>query len=137
MNSSKINSLLFGAYSATAVLTIYTIVSLFGAIVTTATPIVAGGALFVTLTVVFLSVIARLRSMRKGARKSFAVIDTYAALAVLTVLGYFLAACVQTFQPGVNPSELWSAGTVAAIFWACLFAGGKYAGELFRDGGKN
>lgn len=135
----KINlkSLAFGAYAATAVLAIYSLVQLVGSIFTTMVPYVAGGILFVTLTTIFLSVITMLKKIRKSARKTFAVWDTYAAIAVLTVLGYFAAACVATFQPGGNAAELWSNGALAAFAWGCLFGSGKFSADLFRDGGKN
>lgn len=132
----NLNSLFFGAYAATAVLTVYTMIGLVSSVFVTAAPYVAGVALFITLGTVFLSIIGMLRKMRKGARKTFAVVDTYAALAVLTVLGYFIAACVQTFTPGGDPLSYWSNGAVAAISWAALFACGKYGAELFRAGNK-
>lgn len=133
----NLNSFLFGAYAAAAVLAIYSVIQLLGSLFTTVLPYVAGGVLFVSLTAIFLSIIGMLKKFRKGARKTFAVWDTYLSIAVLTVMGYFAAACVATFQPGVNPAELWSNGALAAFAWVCLFGGGKYAAELFRDGGKN
>lgn len=133
----NLNSLLFGAYAATAVLTIYSLIQLIGQVFTSVMPYLAGGVLFVALSAIFLSVVSMLKKMRKGARKTFAVWDTYAAIAALSVLGYFAAACVVTFQPGGHAADLWTSGATAAIAWACLFGGGKYAAELFRDGGKN
>jgi hypothetical protein len=133
----NLNSLLFGAYAATAVLALYSLVQFVGSIVTTAVPYALGATLFVSLTAIFLSVIGTLKKMRKGARKTAAVYDTYAAIAVISVLGYFAAACVATFQPGGHATDLWTSGATAAIGWGLLFACGKYGAELFRDGGKN
>ena len=132
--SSQLGSLCFGAFLASAVLTIYTVLKLLGNVLVTATPYLAGGALFLTLCTVFLSTLASLRSMRKGARKTFAVADTYAALSVISVMGFYIAACVQTFQPGGNPGQYWTTGTVTALSFAALFACGKYGAELFRAG---
>lgn len=129
-------SFLFGAYAATAVLAVYTIIQLIGNIFVTAAPYVAGAVLFASLTAIFLSIVGTLKKIRKSAKKVNATWDTYAAIAVLTVLGYFAAACVATFQPGANAAELWTAGATSAILWGLLFAGGKYGAELFRDGGK-
>lgn len=133
----NVNSLLFGAYAAAAVLAVYSLIQLVGEVFTSILPYVAGGALFISLSAIFLSIIGMLKKMRKGARKNIATMDTYMAIAVLTVVGYFAAACVATFQPGAHAAELWTNGAAAAILWACLFGGGKYAAELFRDGGKN
>jgi len=135
--SSQVGSLLFGAFLAMAVLTIYTVIKLVGNVLVTATPYVAGGVLFLTLCTVFLSTLASLRRMRKGARKSFAVVDTYAALAVISVMGFYIAACVQTFQPVGAPIQYWTAGTFTALAFAALFASGKYGAELFHAGNKN
>ena len=134
--TSNLKSLAFGAYAASAVLAIYSIIQMLDSMIHHLLPYVAGGALFITLSTIFLSIIASLKKYRTGARKSIAVIDTYAALAAISVLGYFAAACVGVFQPGAPSSELWSNGALAAICWTALFGGGKYVGELFR-GDKN
>lgn len=133
---SAANSLLFGAYAASAVLAIYSIVQLLGTVIHTVMPYVAGGALFVTLTAVFLSIIGMLKKHRKGARKTLATFDTYGALAIIFVMGYFAAACVATFQPGANAADLWSNGALSALLWALLFGGGKFVADTFRNGSK-
>lgn len=133
----NLKSFLFGAYAATAVLAVYSIIELIGNVFVTAVPYVAGGVLFISLTAIFLSVVSMLKKIRKSARKTIAVWDTYLAIAVITVLGYFAAACVATFQPGGNAAELWTSGATAAILWGLLFGCGKYGAELFRDGAKN
>jgi hypothetical protein len=133
----NVKSLFFGAYAAAAVLAIYSLIQLVGSVFSTMVPYVAGGILFVTLTSIFLSVVLMLKKIRKSARKTIAVLDTYASIAVITVLGYFAAACVVTFQPGGNPTELWTNGALAAIVWVCLFGGGKWTAQLLRDDSKN
>ena len=133
----NLKSFAFGAYAATAVLAIYSLINMVSTVFTTALPYVAGGVLFITLTSIFLSIVVSLKKYRKGARKSLAVVDTYAALAVISVTGYFAAACVAIFQPGSNVAELWSSGALAAFCWAALFATGKYGGELFHGDSKS
>lgn len=130
----RLFSLGFGAVVAAVILSGYALVSLIGGVVISAAPFVAGGALFVTLMTVFTSIIVMLKKMRRTSRKTFAIMDCYTALAVIAVLGYFLAACVATFQPGNGASSLWTHGIVAASFFALLFSGGKWAGKLFNDG---
>lgn len=127
------NSLLFGAYSATAVLAIYSLINIVGTAINTIVPYIAGGTLFVVLTTIFLTILGTLKKHRKGARKTLATWDTFGAIAIITVLGYFAAACVATFQPGNYAADLWTNGAISALLWSFLFGGGKYAAELFND----
>jgi hypothetical protein len=133
----NLNSLLFGAYVAAAVLAIYSLVQMIGSVFNNVMPYVAGAALFISLGSIFLSIIVMMKKYRNGARKSIAVKDTYVAIAALTVLGYFAAACVATFQPGGNAAELWTNGSLALIAWVCLFGGGSWTAQLLRDDSKN
>lgn len=127
-------SLGLGAVVAAVLLSGYALVSLISGVVISAAPFLAGGALFVTLMTVFLSIVVTLKKMRRSSRKTFAILDCYMALAVIAVLGYFLAACVATFQPGNDASALWTHGVAAASIFALLFTSGKWAGQLFKDG---
>jgi len=130
-------SLGLGAVVAAVILSGYSLVALIGGIITSAAPYLAGAALFVTLMTVFLSIITMLKKFRRSAQKTFAIWDCYTAMAVISVLGFFAAACVATFQPGADPSTLWSYGVGTASLFGMLFGGGKWAGQLFNEGSTN
>jgi len=132
-DNSKRNSLIVGAFLGLVGVSCYSLVTLFG-VITTAAPYIAGVGMFVGLFAIFAAIIATLKQVRKTAQKEVAIWDCYVAVAVIGVMGYFLAACVATFQPGANPSEFWTNGATAAAIFAMLFGGGKYAAELFNAG---
>lgn len=136
-NNGRLASIGVGAVIAAVGLSVYSLFQLAGTVFAAAFPFVAGVTLFVGLMTVFLSIVYTLKGVRKSARKQFAIWDCYTALAIIAVLGYFLAACVATFQPGANPSALWTNGIAAAAFFVCLFGGGKWAGALFNESGKS
>lgn len=133
-NNGRLASLGVGAVIAAVVLSVYSLFKLAGTVFVTAFPFVAGGTLFVGLMTVFISIVYTLKNVRRSSRQQFAIWDCYNALAIIAVLGYFLAACVATFQPGASANTLWTHGIVAAAFFVCLFGGGKWAGTLFNDG---
>ena len=100
------------------------------------TPYLAGVGMFVGLLTIFGTILATLRKVRNNAGRDNAIWDCYIAIAVIGVTGYFLAACVQTFQPGGNPAELWTTGAIAAASFAALFGSGKMLRGFFIAGGK-
>lgn len=134
-NNGRLFSLGFGAVVAAVILSGYSLISMVGGIVVSAAPYLAGAALFISLMTIFLSIVTMLKKLRRSARKTFAIWDCYTAIAVIAVMGYFAAACVATFQPGGDPSSLWTHGISAAALFAMLFGGGKWAGQLFNEGG--
>ena len=133
-DKGRLFSLGAGALLAAVVLSIYSLFKLVGFVATSAFPYVAGVTLFAALMSVFISIVFMLKRIRRSARKNVAITDCYRSLAVISVLGYFAAACVATFQPGTDPSQLWSYGIGSAALFAMLFAGGKFAMQLFNDG---
>jgi hypothetical protein len=134
-NNGRLFSLGFGAVVAAVILSGYSLVSMVGGVVVSVAPYLAGGALFISLMTIFLSIVTMQKKLRKAASKNFAIWDCYTSLATIATLGYFAAACVATFQPGGNPSTLWTHGIATAALFALLFGGGKWAGQLFNEGG--
>lgn len=105
-----------------------------GKVVATALPYVAGAGMFVGLLSIFGVLVLILKSARRKATKEALIQDAYRALAIIGVMGYFLAACVETFMPGGVPSVFWTSGTVAAIIFATLFGSSKFLGKLYENG---
>ncbi len=131
--ASPRNSMLVGAFIALFGVSCYSLFGLFG-VVNVVMPYVAGVGMFVALLSIFSAIIATLKRARRSNAKQVVIWDCYAAVAVIGVMGYFLAACVQTFQPDGNAAEYWSNGAVAAAVFAMLFGGGKYIGQLLAAG---
>lgn len=135
--SNQRNSFVTGAFGALVVLGLYTILSLLGSVVAALLSYIAGAILFASLLATFFFIVQGLKKMRSSMRKQYAIWDLYTAVAIITVLGYFGAACVQTFQPGGAPLVLWTyAGTAAACFAAC-YGLGKFVADLWKAGDKN
>ena len=134
-NKGRLFSLGTGALFALVIVSGYSLLKLMGSVAASAFPFVAGIGLFVGLMAIFLTLVATFKKMRRSSRKQLAIWDCYTSLAVIAVLGYFAAACVATFQPGGNPSALWTHGIASAALFALLFSGGKWAGTLFNEGG--
>ncbi len=134
-DKGRLFSLGAGALLAAIALSIYSLFKLVGFVATSAFPYVAGVTLFAALMSVFISIVFMLKRIRRSAQKSVAITDCYRALAVIGVLGYFAAACVATFQPGADPSSLWTYGVGSAALFGMLFAGGKFAKQLFNESG--
>ena len=132
--NSRRTSLLVGAFLALVCVCYYSLVG-FASVVSIATPYLAGIGMFAGLLSIFGTIIFTLKKIRKSARKEAAIFDCYIAIAVIGVAGYFLAACVQTFQPNGNPAELWIHGAASAAAFAFLFTSGSWLRDLFNAGG--
>lgn len=134
-NSSRRTSLMVGAFIALVIVVGYSLVGI-GTFINVAAPYVAGTGMFVALLSIFGVIIATLKKVKKSARKQLAMMDCYIAVAIIGVAGYFLAACVQTFQPGGNPADLWVLGAGSAAVFAALFSSGSFLSSMYAAGGK-
>lgn len=128
-----------GALIALLLVSSYCIPAIVGAI-STATPYLAGVAMFITLLAILSTVVRTISSKRKSKSRQNLPADCFTALAVLGVSGYLIAACVQTFQPGGNPADLWSAGAFTAAVFVAIYSGFNYLPALMSNkttGGRN
>ena len=107
-----------------------------GTVIATSFPYMAGVGMFAALLAIFGAIVLTLKKVRKNSRKQIAIMDCYIAVAVIGVAGYFLAACVQVFQPGANPADLWVHGAVSAAIFTAIFGGGRYMAQTYIAGGK-
>jgi hypothetical protein len=133
-SSSRLNAFYVGGFLALVFVSIKTLTGVTSVFVGDVMPYIAGVGMFAALIAIFAVLIGTLKSVRKVAKKEAAIWDCYVAVAIIGTMGYFLAACVATFQHGADPSEFWTAGATSAACFAMLFGGGKYAAELFNAG---
>lgn len=131
--SPRLGAFQFGACAALICVCIYLMFGI-GSVISTITPYIAGVVMFVALLAIFGSIFLTLKKIRKNAQKQVAMLDCYVAIAVIGCTGYFLAACVQTFQAGGNPAMFWSYGAASAATFAALILGGKCLADLFNSG---
>lgn len=135
-SSSRKNAFYFGAFLALLYVTFTGLWGMAAGMFATTAPYVAGVAMFAGLLSIFGSMVMALKKVRRNTAKQAMIMDCFIATAVIGVAGFFLAACVQTFQPGGNPADLWTHGAIATAIFTGLFGGGKYMAELFIAGGK-
>jgi hypothetical protein len=132
-SNPKLTSIAVGAFLALLGVSVYSLFGLYGAI-SVAMPYVAGVGMFVALLSVFGAIIATLKRARKTVNKQILIHDCFIAVAVIGVMGYLLAACVQTFQPGGNPADYWTYGGLSGAGFLALFFSGQFLGPLFNAG---
>lgn len=126
----KLHSFIWGALGASIIVGIFSLLQVL-AFFSTVLPWLAGAALFSVLLGTFFVLLQWLKKMR---RSQYAFWDCYTAIGVVSVLGFFAGACVQTFQPGGQPLVMWTYAALSAIVFASCFAVGKFAGIVWEAG---